>query len=110
MYTRLKFLFIYLFLFTTGLVAEGMAKVKIFDAKRDEKDKAIDSLDLVVRSLFMVKTILAETKEFWEDTAKYIKKYLIPVCFYILTAKYIKKYLIPVCFFIFSQQNILKST
>ena len=64
-----------------GMIAKGMAKIKIFERKRTEKDKAVDSLELVVRSLAVVKTILKEAKEFWLDTVKFIKTFLIPVCF-----------------------------
>ena len=63
------------------MLAEGMAKIRIFERKTTEKERAVDSLELVVRSLTLVKTILKEAKEFWIDTAKFIAKELIPVWF-----------------------------
>ena len=64
-----------------GMVAEGMAKIKIFQRKTTGKERAVDSLELAVRSLTLVKSILKEAKEFWLDTATFIKTFLIPVCF-----------------------------
>ena len=64
-----------------GMVAEGMAKIKIFERKTAGKERAVDSLELAVRSLTLVKSILKEAKEFWLDTATFIKTFLIPVCF-----------------------------
>ena len=58
-----------------------MAKVKIFNRRRTGKERAIDSLELSIRSLQLVKKILRDAKEFWVDTAKFIAKKLIPVSF-----------------------------
>ena len=73
-----------------GLVAEAMGKIDLFDTSRKEAEKTLDLLELVVRSMMMVKTILKETQEFWDDQAKFIERKLIPVRYFSFSPCYLR--------------------
>jgi len=57
-----------------GQVSQGMRRMKLFSKMKSEHERALDSIDLMVRSLTLVKIILMEAREFWEDQANLIQE------------------------------------
>lgn len=58
------------------IVAENIAKLEIFNATKTETRKVVDTLLLVMDSLRVVKSIMAETKEFWKRQEDFITEKL----------------------------------
>merc|ERR1711953_1242451 len=57
-----------------GQVSQGVRRMKLFSKAKSKHGRALDSIDLIVRSLTLVKTILMEAREFWEDQANLIQE------------------------------------